>query len=95
MSEARFTSRSWELTTEPDSEHYCVTVDCGGVMKVSIITSATDITFTESFERIANAHLIAAAPKMYEMLESLAEQDECQMFKCLINKLLAEARGEQ
>lgn len=94
MKETKFTKRDWCVVTDPDSEHYCLTVDCGGIMRINVITSATDITFSESIERTANAHLIAAAPEMYEMLESLADQDECQMFKVEIAKLLAKARGE-
>ena len=45
-------------------------------------------------EGFANAHLIAAAPEMYEMLEQLSDLDECQMLKSKINQLLAKARGE-
>ena len=42
-----------------------------------------------------NAHLIAAAPEMYNLLESLAEYDENQMHKKEINDLLAKARGDK
>ena len=42
----------------------------------------------------ANAHLIAAAPEMYEMLDELSILDDCQMLKPEIKKLLAKARGE-
>ena len=95
MKDIKFTKREWEIVTEADSEHYCLTVDCGGVMRVNVITSARDITFSELLERIANAHLIAAAPEMYEMLSELSELDGCQMLKPEIKKLLAKARGEQ
>ena len=50
-------------------------------------------------------HILASAPDMYEMLESLSElmplldeqthpQIECDALKCDIDKLLAKARGE-
>ena len=92
--ETEFTKRSWEICTEPESEHYLLTIDCGGVMKIHVITFATDITFAESIERKANAHLIAAAPEMYEFIERLSDLDECQMLKAEIKVLLAKARGE-
>jgi hypothetical protein len=42
----------------------------------------------------ANAHLIAAAPELYGLLEEMADYDECQRFKKQINQLLSKARGE-
>ena len=92
--ETEFTKRSWEICTNPESEHYLLTIDCGGVMQIQVITSATDITFAESIERKANAHLIAVAPEMYEFIERLSDLDECQMLKAEIKHLLAKARGE-
>ena len=89
--ETKFTKRSWEICTNPESEHYLLTVDCGGVMKINVITFATDITFAESIERKANAHLIAAAPKMYKFLDDLANGRGTDY---PIERLLAEARGE-
>lgn len=98
MSEAKFTKREWVVVTEPESEHYLLTVDCGGIMQVNVITSATDVTFSESIERSANAHLIAAAPEMYEMLEkihdSMAGNGEYGEFYHDVKELLAKARGE-
>ena len=38
MSEAKFTKREWAVITEPESEHYLTTVDCGGVMQLNVIT---------------------------------------------------------
>lgn len=109
MSKAKFTKREWAVITEPESEHYLTTVDCGGVMQLNVITSATDITFAESFERRANAHLIVAAPDMYKEIE-----DDIKNLKSLLmgvdpsslesaaiekkihrkQKLLVKARGE-
>lgn len=99
MRDIFFTKREWEVVTEADSEHYCLTVDCGGVMRVNVITSARDITFSESIERIANAHLIAAAPDMYAELEDLEVwlkyHDDYKDWYARVKKLLAKARGEQ
>lgn len=92
MRDIKFTKREWEIVTEADSEHYCLTVDCGGVMRVNVITSARDITFSESLERIANAHLIKSAPKMYKFLDDLASGRGVDY---PIEQLLREARGEQ
>ena len=75
MSESKFTKGPWELSTEPESEHYCLTVECGKVMRVNVITRATDISFAEGLERVANAHLIAAAPEMYKDIEKNNDRD--------------------
>jgi hypothetical protein len=45
---------------------------------------------------VANAHLIAAAPKMYAMLKELAAKERSGTTASLaIESLLAKARGEQ
>lgn len=95
MSEAKFTKGEWvagraDMATYVDGypskwifadDQYCA------------IASGYDITDWE--EVMANAHLIAAAPEMYEMLESLRED-----YGLLtdvgkdIDELLAKARGE-
>lgn len=43
---------------------------------------------------IANAHLIAAAPEMYEMLQALAYHAPNRTFEKQVQDLLAKARGE-
>lgn len=52
----------------------------------------------KSKETQANAHLIAAAPDMYEMLDkihnSMAGNGEYGEFYCDVKDLLAKARGE-
>lgn len=47
-----------------------------------------------SKEDIANAHLIAAAPDMYNLLSEISDLDECQMIKGAIYEVLEKARGE-
>lgn len=96
MSNAKFTNREWAFYTKPSSENYAVHIDCGGVMDLTVITRATDITLAESIEREANAHLIAAAPEMYDMLGTI-ENDSGQVPDWLWDKIqsvLAKARGE-
>ena len=51
---------------------------------------------SQSIEPIANAHLIAAAPEMYEMLEKLYDESRLVYVEDydLVEDLLAKARGE-
>ena len=42
-----------------------------------------------------DAHLIAAAPEMYGLLEEITNYAECSFLEKQINELLAKARGEQ
>lgn len=102
MSATKFTKREWEVVTEPESSHYLATIDCGGIMQIHVVTSATDITFAESIERLANAHLIACAPDMYEMLDTLIDSSNPEDMlaalienKAEIESLLKRARGEK
>lgn len=101
----KFTKDEWVVSTEPESEHYLITVDCGESMSIPIITSALYLSYYDTEEREANAHLIAAAPDMYEMLKrierhitesnneiELADSIVCNSHE--INKLLAKAIGE-
>lgn len=51
----------------------------------------------ESIEATANAHLIAAAPEMYQALKDITKlkiNDDCKINIKAIKKLLAKARGE-
>ena len=57
-------------------------------------------SITDSLEEVANAHLIAAAPDMYRMLNDIAINLKSDGNGCfdntvgVIGKLLAKARGE-
>lgn len=48
-----------------------IEIDCGESMQISVVTSATDISFEQHNERTSNAHLIAAAPELYEALDAV------------------------
>ena len=97
MMSEKFTQGEWVLK---DGFYPCfVDVHCGEAMKVPVCISATDLNYEQGAERIANAHLIAAAPEMYRMLEkmigfSFEWNDEDDPIKSDIEKLLLEIRGE-
>ena len=75
-----------EQFTPGDWEAFDGTVFCDD----SLISDCT-ISENTCFEDEANAHLIAAAPKMYRKLKEIADKN---FFTTEINQLLAEARGE-
>lgn len=70
---------------------------CNG-HKVAYVNSGDNIPYFENIK--ANAHLIAAAPEMYEALEQVMKTLSSDGFGCFdntcaeIGKLLAKARGE-
>lgn len=72
-----------------------------GPWKVSINTSSFAVKAAAPYsivkcvnqDREANAHLIAAAPKMYEMLEIMAYHAPNAQMQKQIEDLLAKARG--
>ena len=83
MSEAKFTKGGWVCATHNGLIKRAVVYVEGGAFDISNLPNA-----------IPNARLIAKSPDMYEMLERLANCDECQMHREEINNLLAEVRGE-
>ncbi|CAM0013761.1 hypothetical protein VPHK373_0076 [Vibrio phage K373] len=86
MSEAKFTKGPWVARGKTPSRIY-------GMQRKDkeVIVAATGSVINEAG---ANAHLIAAAPEMYELLEFISENpSETNVIE--IRKLLAKARGEQ
>lgn len=92
MNEAKFTKGEWVI--EVGCSQAFVTTDNKFIHEGNV-----DISLGYREERIANAHLIAAAPEMYEMLDKLGEYLEVSGptgfnlsvdIKCLLEK----ARGE-
>lgn len=86
MSKTKFTNGNWEFD---------------GELVMSEGTVIADPIYTGDEEVTANAHLIAAAPEMYVMLETVlnvldgrAEYTHEDISKSYIQKLLAKARGE-
>ena len=84
MSEAKFTKGPWVARGKTPSRIY-------GMQRKDkeVIVAATGSVINEAG---ANAHLIAAAPEMYEFLESL-QLDVTNDYKR--DEILAKARGEQ
>jgi len=98
MSETKFTKGEWFAIVDDEC---CFIDNCEKGLIADLEESDAPCDEAE-----ANAHLIAAAPDMYEMLESLSElmpfldeqthpQIECDALKCDIDKLLEKARGEK
>ncbi len=92
MTEAKFTNGKWEVVEE--SEHHGFYVeDSNGytVADLYFISKLSEASVNHGDNAKANAHLIAAAPEMYEFLESL-QLDVSNDYKR--DELLAKARGE-
>lgn len=98
---AKFTKRM-ELGTPTDNAPICVDGFCnadGQRFEVCAVWGVDDDS-CECEQSIANAHLIAAAPEMYEALEDAADllfqsqEKECREHGKEIRALLAKARGE-
>lgn len=91
MSEAKFTKGEWEIVIGDEVSDSTLRVFSGAVC----------VSYHGHYcqEAIANAHLIAAAPEMYEMLEEFRDFAVRQGWQHVLidgaNKLLAKARGEQ
>jgi len=98
MSETKFTKGEWFAIVDDEC---CFIDNCEKGLIADLEESDAPCDEAE-----ANAHLIAAAPDMYAMLEGLSElmpfldeqthpQIECDALKYDIDKLLAKARGEK
>lgn len=87
MNEAKFTKGPWRLKQSN-----------GGRLHLISKIGAQIAAFWNCNERDANAHLIAAAPEMYEMIEDFKDFAISQGWKRSIvtaaEELLAKARGE-
>ena len=111
MSETKFTQGDWKalikpIGAKPLSIFQDITIQAGEHDVASVFLSSDDPEWLKHREQaIRDAHLIAATPEMYEMLERLSDlmpfldeqthpQIECDALKYDIDKLLAKARGE-
>ena len=88
MSETKFTKGEWSV--EIGCSQAFVTKD-----NKFIHESNVDVALGNRDERVANAHLIAAAPEMYEMLKRLSAKQWDASEEEEIENLLAKARGEK
>lgn len=93
MNEVKFTKGPWAAIS--NGSYY----DIGPKNDCSTIPIYPSVCIGVQLERKADAHLIAAAPEMYEMLEHVmkcaAIQDNELIEAEEIRNLLAEARGEK
>lgn len=102
MSKAKFSNGPWKID-ESYQSMFLITDSLGAA--VTEVDSAgfysgvyNEWTVSPTDTQKANAHLIAAAPEMYELLEKLVNPDNCK--KDIIHiignaeSLLAKARGE-
>lgn len=85
MSDTKFTKGEWKIQD-----------DGYGMIGVLLKKGIGILVGRKSKEAQANAHLIAAAPEMYEMLNEIAVSMECfhGVDTNSIYELLAKARGE-
>lgn len=94
----KFTKQEWKVadgTKVGEQVLFVHAPEIGGVICRLTHTANPNIPLSEA--DIANAHLIAAAPKMYAMLDRLhahLDNDDTDGLAFDIRELLAEARGE-
>jgi hypothetical protein len=95
MSETKFTPGPWVLIEGEFDSEVEVTTDIRQENSKGNICGM-DIYFDGSHgvEQPANAHLIASAPEMYEILEFISENPS-ETNVIAIRKILAKARGEK
>ena len=106
MSEAKFTKGEWKVT-KVQERLFRVDSECGEVAKTIRWNGSESHKYNNEVE--ANAHLIAAAPEMYNLLKECKEvlggtydvndwpangETCCDYMMRDIEKLLAKARGE-
>lgn len=100
MSEAKFTKGPWTMNLEGwrgmSSCMAAIDADTHGCLAEVVVKMEDDLMYRSDL--LANAHLIAAAPEMYGLLEKLVNPDNCK--KDIVHiigsaeNLLAKARGE-
>lgn len=102
MSEAKFTKGQWFIEKDANWNDDCWAISVKRSYDGSIHHCFAEVTYKmededHNEELEANAHLIAAAPEMYEMLEKIAKStvyDHNYETAKPIFELLAKARGE-
>jgi hypothetical protein len=97
MSEVKFTKNNWEIA---EGGVFVYALNESGVNAFSLLLEGNAKKGADLEELKANAHLIAAAPEMYEMLEDAAHALSHELTENnkahieAIRQLLAKARGE-
>ena len=114
MTEAKFTKGKWFIEKDASWNDDCWAISVKRDYDDSVHHCFAEVTYKMEHEESnpeleANAHLIAAAPEMYEMLKKMqavmyhlsneqglidSKRDACRDDFSTINGLLAKARGE-
>lgn len=87
MSDTKFTEGPWLVAG--DAFVYSLFHTRGHERNKFVFQGSADVDCPRE-EMIANAHLVAASPELYRVLERLCDMDEGQ---ALTDRLFAEARG--
>ena len=97
MSEVKFTKGEWIFCDgDSHSKEVCITTE-EREESLTVPICEMDIRFSGDIglEQVANMHLIAAAPAMYEMLARCARELAKNGYETeTVHELLAKARGE-
>lgn len=93
-------NRVWVAYTKREINwdvHVCELLEPGTSNRGNLVATVHGFKFGKNnSKRDANAHLIAAAPEMYEMLSDILRNYEAgTKIDLEIERLLAKARGEQ
>ena len=104
MKEAKFTKGEWKATPDKWDDCHVTSTERAGMVEICKISSVYfDDEDKNDFEieQIANAHLIAAAPEMYELLKDMVDSINCgdehgldSEWHVEASRVLAKARGE-
>lgn len=102
MNEPKFTPGPWHVLYDELLDEYRCIIHNEKNFLIAIVSLAV-IRRGETYKekQLANAHLIAAAPEMYQMLEmvlrdwELPDVDAQAKYAPKIERLLAKARGER
>ena len=96
MSETKFTKGEWGVVRS-DGYHGFYVEDSNGytVADLYFMSKTSGLSVDHGDNPEANAHLISAAPLMYEMLKRLSAKQWDASEEEEIENLLAKARGEK
>ena len=98
MSETKFTKGPWAATYDSQLQAAIEIYNTEDRVMVAVLPDRGTIEAMSEIE--ANANLIAAAPEMYEALETTCEYcigkeaTDCPCERCITGKALRKARGE-
>ena len=99
MSEPKFTKGPWKATYDSQLQALIQIYSTEAHLPVAVLPDRGTVEAMPEIE--ANANLIAAAPDMYEALETTCEYcigkeaTDCPCERCITGKALRKARGEE